>query len=101
MLRHSLYLLSAFALPHLARGDTCSSVTALGYINVTYPLSAAYIEEQTQYWSTSCSALLPTCIIFPKTVQEVSTVVKILANTTEKFAVKSGGHNPNNGWSSV
>jgi len=34
-------------------------------------------------------------------VQEVSTVVQIIFNTTERFAVKSGGHNPNNGWSSV
>lgn len=83
------------------RADTCSSVEALGYINVTRSLDLAYIEEQTQYWSTSCSALLPSCIIFPKSAEEVSTVVKILANTTEKFAVKSGGHNPNNYFSSV
>lgn len=39
--------------------------------------------------------------MFPKTVQEVSTVVQIISNSTERFAVKSGGHNPNNGWSSV
>jgi hypothetical protein len=81
--------------------DSCSSVEALGYINVTRPLNLAYIEEQTQYWSTSCSALLPSCIIFPKTVEEVSAVVQIIFNTTERFAVKSGGHSPNNGWSSV
>jgi hypothetical protein len=31
----------------------------------------------------------------------VSTVVKFLANTTEPWAVKSGGHNPNNGFASV
>lgn len=28
-------------------------------------------------------------------------MVQIIANSTERFAVKSGGHNPNNGWSSV
>ncbi|KAF1951393.1 FAD-binding domain-containing protein [Byssothecium circinans] len=78
-----------------------SLLLALGYINVTRSIHPAYIEEQSQYWSTSCSALLPSCIIFPKSVEEVSTVVKILANTTEKFAVKSGGHNPNNYFSSV
>ncbi|OAK94343.1 FAD-binding domain-containing protein [Phaeosphaeriaceae sp. SRC1lsM3a] len=81
--------------------DSCSSIAALGYVNVTYPLNLAYIEEQTQYWSTSCSALLPSCIIFPKTVEEVSAVVQIISNTTERFAVKSGGHSPNNGWASV
>lgn len=34
----------------LASADTCSSVEALGHINVTRPLNLAYIEEQTQYW---------------------------------------------------
>jgi FAD/FMN-containing dehydrogenase len=96
-----IYLYFAIVLTKLARADTCSSVASLGYIKVTYALDLAYIEEQTQYWSTSCSALLPSCIIFPKTVEEVSTVVQVLAKTTEPFAIKSGGHNPNNGWSSV
>lgn len=85
----------------IASADSCKEVEALRYINVTRALDLAYIEEQTQYWSTSCSALLPSCIIFPKSVQEVSTVVKIIAATDERFAVKSGGHNPNNGFSSV
>lgn len=88
-------------LPHGIRADTCSTVASLGHIDVTYALDLAYTEEQTQYWSTSCSALMPSCIIFPKSAEEVSEVIKILANTTEHFAVKSGGHNPNNGWSSV
>lgn len=34
-------------------------------------------------------------------MQEVSAVVQIISNSTERFAVKSGGHNPNGGWSSV
>jgi hypothetical protein len=49
----------------------------------------------------SCSALKPSCIIFPKSVEEVSAIVKVIANGTESFAVKSGGHNPNNYFSSV
>ncbi|KAF2015976.1 FAD-binding domain-containing protein [Aaosphaeria arxii CBS 175.79] len=93
--------ISAVLFAGSAYADTCSSVEALGYINVTRPLSLAYLEEQSQYWSTSCSALKPECIIFPKTTEEVSTVVKLLYNSTEKFAVKSGGHNPNNGFASV
>jgi hypothetical protein len=93
--------LFAILVSHSVLADSCSSVEALGYVNVTRPLNLAYIEEQTQYWSTSCSALLPSCIIFPKTVEEVSAVVQIISNTTERFAVKSGGHSPNNGWSSV
>ncbi|KAF2119377.1 hypothetical protein BDV96DRAFT_610419 [Lophiotrema nucula] len=91
----------AFLFAGLASADTCSDVEALGYINVTRSLDLSYIVEQTEYWSTSCSALLPSCIIFPKSAAEVSTVVKILGNTNEQWAVKSGGHNPNNGFSSV
>lgn len=101
MLLRLAILASSLLFAGFTYADTCSSVEALGYINVTRQLDLAYIEEQTQYWSTSCSALLPSCIIFPKSVEEVSTVVKILANTTEQFAVKSGGHNPNNYFSSV
>lgn len=94
-------LLAPLLLAGFSYADTCSDVERLGYINITRSLDLAYIEEQSQYWSTSCSALKPSCIIFPKTVEEVSTVVKLLANTTEKFAIKSGGHNPNNYFSSV
>jgi FAD/FMN-containing dehydrogenase len=83
-----------------AYADTCSSAAALG-INVSFPLEVNYIDEQSKYWSTSCQALLPSCIIFPKAASEVATVVKILNNNTEPFAVKSGGHNPNNYFSSV
>jgi hypothetical protein len=95
------YVLSTLLTFQYVLADSCSSIEALGYINVTRQLNLAYIEEQTQYWSSSCSALLPSCIVFPRTVQEVSAVVQIISNTTERFAVKSGGHNPNNGWSSV
>jgi FAD/FMN-containing dehydrogenase len=94
-------IISTFLAVGVVSADSCSSIEALGYINVTRPLNLAYIEEQTQYWSTSCSALLPSCIVFPKTVEEVSAAIQIIANTTERFAVKSGGHSPNNGWSSV
>jgi hypothetical protein len=99
----SVFFTSLYALlaSQYVLADSCSTIEALGYINVTRPLNLAYIEEQTQYWSTSCSALLPSCIVFPKTVEQVSAVVQIIANTTERFAVKSGGHSPNNGWSSV
>lgn len=52
-------------------------------------------------WSTTCQALLPSCIIFPKSADEVATIVKALNQNIEQFAVKSGGHNPNNYFSSV
>ena len=94
-------LATALLLVLRATADTCSDVEALSTIEVSRPLALSYIDEQRNYWSTSCAALKPTCIIFPTTADEVSTVIKILNGNNEKFAIKSGGHNPNNGWSSV
>jgi hypothetical protein len=97
----SLISLASFFLFSLATADTCSTISSLGTIEVASPISPHYILEQTEYWSTACSALLPSCIVFPKTTLEVSAIISILSNTTEPFAVKSGGHNPNRGFSSV
>ncbi|KAI1842229.1 hypothetical protein JX266_011637 [Neoarthrinium moseri] len=82
-------------------GDTCSTVQSISSIEVSSPLSLSYITEQADYWSSSCAALTPSCIIFPKSADEVATVIKVLADNGETFAVKSGGHNPNNYFSSV
>ncbi|KAI1098868.1 FAD-binding domain-containing protein [Jackrogersella minutella] len=92
---------SAAVLSGLALADTCSTLQEISNIEVTDPIDLSYIDEQDDYWSTSCSAMKPTCIIFPKDADEVAAIVKVLNNNTENFAIKSGGHNPNNGWSSV
>ncbi|KAK6840521.1 hypothetical protein PG995_016275 [Apiospora arundinis] len=39
--------------------------------------------------------------MFPKSAEEVSTIINVLKGNAEKFAIKSGGHNPNNYFSSV
>jgi hypothetical protein len=85
----------------LACADTCSTVQAISSIEVSDPLSLDYITEKTDYWSSSCAALIPTCIIFPKSADEVAAVVQVLNENAETFAIKSGGHNPNNYFSSV
>ncbi|KAK4466382.1 hypothetical protein QBC42DRAFT_343165 [Cladorrhinum samala] len=82
-------------------GDTCSEVSLNTDIEVTSPLDVSYLNEQKDYWSASCSALKPSCIIFPRSAAEVSAVIKILNTNNEKFAIKSGGHSPNNYFSSV
>ncbi|KAK7229737.1 hypothetical protein V2G26_001907 [Clonostachys chloroleuca] len=84
----------------LARADTCTSVEALGSVQVARPLTLAYLSEQNEYWSETCSHLKPSCIMFPTSAEEVAAILKIL-DTDEDFAVKSGGHNPNNYFSSV
>ncbi|KAH8890596.1 FAD-binding domain-containing protein [Thozetella sp. PMI_491] len=102
MLLRWLLLLEVFQLlAELVIADTCSTLEATTSIEVTRPLSLSYTTEQQDYWSTSCAALLPTCIIFPKDAAEIAAIITVLNSNEENFAVKSGGHNPNNYWSSV
>jgi len=101
MLSTVVAFLSTLYLAGSACADTCSTLEAIGGIEVTHPLEVAYTVEQQEYWSTSCAALLPSCIIFPKTSAEVATIIQVLNNNDEQFAVKSGGHTPNNYYSSV
>lgn len=93
--------LSGALLLGTAHADTCSNVESLTSIDIFRRLELSYTQEQTEYWSTACGALKPSCILYPKSSDEVSAIVKILGNSTENFAVKSGGHNPNNYWASI
>ena len=97
----STILITIACLCGLTFADTCDDVENLTAVEVARPLQLAYISEQNEYWSESCTLLTPSCIIFPTTAAEVATVVGILKNNDEDFAVKSGGHNPNKYWSSV
>jgi hypothetical protein len=81
--------------------DTCSSVESTSSISIARRLQLEYTVAQTEYWSTSCSDLKPSCILLPETTEEVAHIVSILRSNNETFAIKSGGHNPNNYFASV
>ncbi|KAL2258814.1 hypothetical protein VTK26DRAFT_7730 [Humicola hyalothermophila] len=85
----------------LVFADTCSELRENTDIHVAGPLALSYLGEQNEYWSASCSALKPSCIIFPETPAEVAAVMRVLSSNNETFAVKSGGHSPNNYYASV
>jgi FAD/FMN-containing dehydrogenase len=54
------------------------------------------------YWSSTQIDLVPACAVFPTSTRDVSRIVKVLNEYPEVgFAVKSGGHNPNTGFSST
>ncbi|PVH71557.1 FAD dependent oxidoreductase [Cadophora sp. DSE1049] len=89
------------ALQTVSASQTCREVSSLKSISIENPLSVPYLQEQSQYWSSSCSILLPDCILVPSTSTEVSTIVKTLLGNKESFAVKAGGHNPNRFYSSI
>ena len=50
---------------------------------------------------SACSAFLPGCILVPSSATEASFIVETLLKNNESFAVKSGGHNPNQNFFSV
>ncbi|KAH8890090.1 FAD binding domain-containing protein [Thozetella sp. PMI_491] len=79
----------------------CDTLLATTNIPQYLPGSPEFVTEQSHYWSTAASALLPACILAPTTAQEVATIVQVLLSTNESFAIKSGGHNPNNFFASI
>lgn len=85
----------------VAAQDTCQTVEAQTSITMLKSLTLDYDKEQSQYWSTFSGDLKPTCILEPETSEEVAAIVSILRKNNETFAVKSGGHNPNNYFASV
>lgn len=66
-----------------------------------YPGNRRFDITTKDYWSTGCAALKPQCVIYPRSAQQMSTVVKVLQQTDEPWAIKSGGHNPNKWFASV
>lgn len=107
-----ILLSAALALPivagssiSLAAKAACAAIAADGIETLTSEadwLNPDYINAQSHYWSAANGDLIPACAVFPTTAQDVSGIVTALLNQPSvKFAVKSGGHNPNVGYSSV
>ena len=109
---HGLLVSVALALPavtassiSLAAKAACAAIAADGIETLTSEsdwLNGDYINAQSHYWSAANADLIPACAVFPTNAQDVSGIVKaLLDQPSVKFAVKSGGHNPNVGYSSV
>lgn len=61
-----------------------------------------YLDAKNYYYSEANADLTPACAVFPTNAEEVAYVVETLLDyPTVPFAVKSGGHNTNVGFSSV
>ncbi|KAI1868905.1 hypothetical protein JX265_006884 [Neoarthrinium moseri] len=94
--------LLALAASSVVADSTCSAIRSLHpNLPLDLPSTLDYLEHQTEYWSTACGDLKPTCILQPKSTEEVVSIVKVLLQNNDTFAVKSGGHNPNNYFASV
>ncbi|KAK8103051.1 FAD-binding domain-containing protein [Apiospora sp. TS-2023a] len=62
--------------------------------------ASTYQEVVEVNWSSSCW-LEPQCIAQPQSTKDVSRLMRIVTFFGTKFAVRSGGHNPNPGWAGV
>ncbi|KID89998.1 FAD binding domain-containing protein, partial [Metarhizium majus ARSEF 297] len=79
----------------------CDLIRAvLGASNVSTPSTPGYTHLVQVNWSDSCW-LQPRCIAQPSTARDISRILLIITCLASKFAVRSGGHNPNPGFAGI
>jgi hypothetical protein len=90
------------ALPTASTIQACKDISKVAPGRVFYPLSIPYISETSKYWSTALREIKPACVVLPRIAAEVSAAVTVLNRCPDvKFAVKSGGHDPNPGHATI
>ncbi|KAJ5684296.1 uncharacterized protein N7477_000641 [Penicillium maclennaniae] len=62
---------------------------------------AACANITTHLGSSKVDSYRPSCVVYPKTAQDVSIVLQAVRAADSRFAIKAGGHNPNTFYSSV
>lgn len=104
----ALFLVSLPAVgadPSASALAACSEIISVGANIQTWPWALFdfdYLYAKDHYWSAANADSTPACVVFPTTAEEVSGIVSTLLKYPDvSFAVKSGGHNPNVGFSSV
>lgn len=82
--------------PSAATEKACEKLdTALPGL-VSHPLTLDYDAETKSYWSTALWELKPSCLVLPRSAEDVAAAVRVLKGFPDvQFAVKSGGHDPN------
>lgn len=68
---------------------------------VFFPGEAAYNSSLVSYAYVQQQVQNPGCIIKPSSAADVSAVLKILSKSSAKFALRSGGHATNPGFSNI
>jgi hypothetical protein len=104
----AIFLVSTSSAAVLSSRQTLSGSTVCqqiaGSINGTVyyplvPLSANFVNDTAHYMTSSSQT--PTCVAEVASPEDVSTVLKIVGENRTPFAVKSGGHASNPGFSST
>ncbi|KAL2062001.1 hypothetical protein VTL71DRAFT_6267 [Oculimacula yallundae] len=85
----------------LSGSNVCKTIASQIKGQVYYPLSPnTSYNDAVKHYMTSSSAK-STCVVEVANAQDVSAVMKIVAVTRTPFAIKSGGHASNPGFSST
>ncbi|KAF6749946.1 FAD-binding domain-containing protein [Ephemerocybe angulata] len=80
--------------------EVCTDISgAISPENVIYPGASRFQELAGHYVVSSSQD--SACVVEPKNSSDVGRILKIVGRTKTPFAVKSGGHASNPGWSST
>ena len=69
----------------------CSALLRKNPSSVLLPASATFEAQTKHFWDVR-SAVIPSCMVFPSDVDEVSEALTVLASCNAQFAVRGGGH---------
>jgi hypothetical protein len=83
----------------LSGSDVCQQIASNVIGDVYYSLSPNFASDTNHYMTSSSQT--PMCVVEVANAQDVSNILQIVAATRTPFAVKSGGHASNPGFSST
>ncbi|KAH6894368.1 hypothetical protein B0T10DRAFT_545895 [Thelonectria olida] len=74
-------------------GNTCCTELANAGLGdkIVYPGQELYQERQESYWSVS-AALSSECYALPQSIEDVSTIMKVISMHSCEFGIRGGGH---------
>ncbi|RWA06752.1 hypothetical protein EKO27_g8356 [Xylaria grammica] len=70
-------------------------------LKVLRPNEDDYAARQNSYWCNIAKELTPALIVCPTSAEQVSIVIKALAESDQAFAIRSGGHAPFSGVNNI
>jgi FAD/FMN-containing dehydrogenase len=95
-------ILLLIAIPACAAIKICADIASRLPHRVAYAGEEAYNVSEKSYAYANQQTQKPACIVKPSSAAEVAAAVKILGKSPQvKFAVRSGGHATNRGFSNI
>ncbi|KAB2576489.1 FAD linked oxidase [Lasiodiplodia theobromae] len=103
MMRPTLFLVAVlpFVTPVFSSAETCQEIASkvTSASDVIYALHPNFLSD-IHHWYIS-SSQTPSCVFEPGSAEDLATAVQIIGSARTPFAVRSGGHASNPGFSST